>query len=76
MISFCFVFLSYSFEKKKYYSNEHVQLKTESVLQKVKIIGLTSSGYLRAVDETGREHELHPDGNHFDLLKGLIIPKF
>jgi len=45
--------------------------------QKVVIQGLMDNGYLRATDatETGIEYELHPDGNSFDFLKGLVISK-
>jgi len=65
----------------KYYkywlhSNEKVQLETEGTSREVRLTGLTSSGFLRAVDvRTNQEYELHPDGNHFDLLKGLIQAK-
>jgi biotin--protein ligase len=38
-------------------------------------MGLTSSGYLRARDEAGRECELHPDGNSLDMMQGLIKRK-
>lgn len=39
------------------------------------IRGLTSSGYLLAVDEGGQMCELHPDGNSFDFFKGLVRRK-
>ncbi|XP_047338260.1 biotin--protein ligase 2-like isoform X2 [Impatiens glandulifera] len=39
------------------------------------IQGLTSSGYLLAVDESGQMCELHPDGNSFDFFKGLVKRK-
>ncbi|XP_051123837.1 biotin--protein ligase 2-like [Andrographis paniculata] len=41
----------------------------------VTIQGLTSSGYLLAISEDGQAHELHPDGNSFDFLKGLVSKK-
>ncbi|KAG6551279.1 hypothetical protein Mapa_007206 [Marchantia paleacea] len=41
----------------------------------VTIRGLTSSGYLLATDEQGEQYELHPDGNSFDFLKGLVRTK-
>ena len=38
--------------------------------------GLTKHGALLAREnETGREHELYPDGNRFDFLKGLVSKK-
>ncbi|KAL3693520.1 hypothetical protein R1sor_007171 [Riccia sorocarpa] len=41
----------------------------------VTIRGLTPSGYLLATDEQGEQYELHPDGNSFDFLKGLVRSK-
>jgi len=41
----------------------------------LKIQGLTPSGYLRAVDDASETYELHPDGNSFDFLKGLMRKK-
>ncbi|KAG0497566.1 hypothetical protein HPP92_002000 [Vanilla planifolia] len=41
----------------------------------VTIKGLTSSGYLLAVDEENRRYELHPNGNSFDFFKGLVRRK-
>ncbi|KAL3687581.1 hypothetical protein R1sor_013890 [Riccia sorocarpa] len=41
----------------------------------VTIRGLTPSGYLLATDEQGEQYELHPDGNSFDFLKGLVRAK-
>jgi biotin--protein ligase len=41
----------------------------------VTIQGLTSSGYLLAMTEDGQFCELHPDGNSFDFLKGLVRRK-
>ncbi|BBN06950.1 biotin---protein ligase [Marchantia polymorpha subsp. ruderalis] len=39
------------------------------------IRGLSSRGYLYAIDERGEQYELHPDGNSFDFLKGLVRTK-
>jgi biotin---protein ligase len=41
----------------------------------VTIQGLTSSGYLLAVDEAGERYELHPDGNSLDWFAGLVRRK-
>ncbi|CAA0827866.1 Biotin--protein ligase 1- chloroplastic [Striga hermonthica] len=41
----------------------------------VTIQGLTESGYLLAVTESGQICELHPDGNSFDFFKGLVRRK-
>ncbi|KAK9803441.1 hypothetical protein WJX73_001014 [Symbiochloris irregularis] len=37
--------------------------------------GITSTGYLLAVDAAGRSFELHPDGNSLDFFKGLVRRK-
>ncbi|KAG0558408.1 hypothetical protein KC19_10G026200 [Ceratodon purpureus] len=41
----------------------------------MKIQGLTATGYLRAIDDASETYELHPDGNSFDFLKGLVRQK-
>lgn len=41
----------------------------------VTIVGLTDQGYLLGVDDAGQACELHPDGNSFDFLNGLIKRK-
>ncbi|GMH00281.1 hypothetical protein Nepgr_002120 [Nepenthes gracilis] len=47
----------------------------QSVDSVVTIQGLTSSGYLLAVGSDSQMCELHPDGNSFDIFKGLIRRK-
>jgi biotin--protein ligase len=37
--------------------------------------GVTSTGYLLAVDGRGARYELHPDGNSLDFFKGLVRKK-
>lgn len=39
------------------------------------ITGLAPNGYLLAKDDSGREVELHPDGNSLDFLRGLVVAK-
>jgi biotin--protein ligase len=41
----------------------------------VVIKSITDTGGLLAVDDHGAQHELYPDGNSFDFLKGLISKK-
>ncbi|KAF9613032.1 hypothetical protein IFM89_005466 [Coptis chinensis] len=41
----------------------------------VTVQGLTSSGYLLAIDDDNQLYELHPDGNSFDFFKGLMRKK-
>ncbi|KAG6526451.1 hypothetical protein ZIOFF_016436 [Zingiber officinale] len=41
----------------------------------VTVQGLTSDGYLLAIDEDDKSYALHPDGNSFDFFKGLVRRK-
>lgn len=44
--------------------------------RKIRIKGLTRNGYLRGEDvSTSEICELHPDGNSFDFMSGLIVRK-
>jgi len=38
-------------------------------------VGIDDFGFLLVLDKKGETHTVHPDGNSFDLLKGLILPK-
>jgi biotin--protein ligase len=69
-----------SFEEEYTKTWLHTGQIVDLVAQNKKVIirGLCSNGFLRATDAdpaTGEEYELHPDGNTFDFLKGLIIQK-
>ena len=44
-------------------------------LVKLVVKGVTSTGYLLAVDAEGERYELHPDGNSLDFFKGLVRKK-
>ncbi|KAL0275858.1 UNVERIFIED_CONTAM: hypothetical protein PYX00_003583 [Menopon gallinae] len=41
----------------------------------VTIHGIDENGFLEVREATGRVFSVHPDGNSFDMLEGLIIPK-
>jgi biotin--protein ligase len=41
----------------------------------LRILGLTSEGFLSAIDQNGRMFALQPDGNSFDIMNGLILQK-
>ncbi len=57
-------------------SNEQVKLETEGETIEVIIQGLTPSGFLAAKElHKDKYYELHPDGNSFDLMRGLIYKK-
>ncbi len=40
-----------------------------------KIIGINNFGFLRVRDDKGNMLDLQPDGNTFDIMKGLIRMK-
>ncbi|XP_031542860.1 biotin--protein ligase [Vicugna pacos] len=42
---------------------------------KVWIVGLDDSGFLLVHQENGKVMTVHPDGNSFDMLRNLIVPK-
>ncbi|KAG0240291.1 biotin-protein ligase [Mortierella sp. GBAus27b] len=78
-----FAQLEQTYYKRWLHSNALVTLTTMTPHRKVRIQGITLDyGLLRtvAVDEQGQdivgeEHRLQPDGNSFDMLKGLISTK-
>lgn len=43
--------------------------------RKVKIVGIDDFGYLTVKSVDGTVSAVQPDGNTFDMLKGLIAPK-
>ncbi|KAJ1482891.1 hypothetical protein T484DRAFT_1951250 [Baffinella frigidus] len=60
------------------HSRQEVQAQVEdkgSPPVDVTIRGITSSGFLRAEDNSGRAFELHPDGNSLDMMQGLLYTK-
>lgn len=42
---------------------------------KVWIVGLDDSGFLQVHQEDGEVVTVHPDGNSFDMLRNLLVPK-
>lgn len=47
------------------------------LLIRVRIVGLDEFGYLQVQDDTSRSiFSVHDDGNSFDMMAGLIKPKF
>ncbi|XP_029053815.2 biotin--protein ligase isoform X3 [Osmia bicornis bicornis] len=50
-------------------------VSTSGASQNVRILGIDEFGYLRVRSEDGSIFTVHPDGNSFDCLKGLIVPK-
>jgi biotin--protein ligase len=44
--------------------------------QEVKILGIDEFGFLEVKGKNGSKFTVHPDGNSFDILQGLIVPKY
>ena len=42
----------------------------------VTILGIDAYGYLEVEDDSGVKFSVHDDGNSFDMMNGLIRPKF
>ncbi|XP_015514595.1 biotin--protein ligase isoform X1 [Neodiprion lecontei] len=55
--------------------SEVVVVSPEGTSQEVKILGIDDYGFLQVCDKGGEIFTVHPDGNSFDILKGLIAPK-
>ncbi|KZC12067.1 Biotin--protein ligase [Dufourea novaeangliae] len=58
------------------HTDQEVKIVSRSdASQNVKILGIDEYGYLRVRGDDGNIFTVHPDGNSFDCLKGLIVPK-
>lgn len=61
------------------HQDQEVQVQDESGATKSGIVsGIDEYGYLEVAMEGGggQRMSVHPDGNSFDMLRGLILPKF
>lgn len=59
-----------------FYSNSSVTITNQEGTSKVvQIVGIDEYGFLKVRDEKGIESVVQPDGNSFDMMKGLIAPK-
>jgi biotin--protein ligase len=62
--------------KRWFHTNQTVLLQKESISAKVVIKGITDQGLLMAEDvATKTVYDLQPDGNSFDIFKGLVYTK-
>lgn len=58
------------------FSDSHVMVtKPTGKCENVKILGIDDFGFLLVQADGGAIFSVHPDGNSFNLLKGLIAPK-
>nr|XP_045006799.1 biotin--protein ligase isoform X2 [Jaculus jaculus]XP_045006800.1 biotin--protein ligase isoform X2 [Jaculus jaculus]XP_045006801.1 biotin--protein ligase isoform X2 [Jaculus jaculus] len=56
------------------HSGQQVRLGSADGLE-VSIVGLDDSGFLQVHQKDGKVVTVHPDGNSFDMLRNLILPK-
>lgn len=56
------------------FSGQQVRLGSTEGPQ-VSIVGLDDSGFLQVHQKGGEVVTVHPDGNSFDMLRNLIVPK-
>lgn len=56
------------------FSGQQVRLGSTEGPQ-ASIVGLDDSGFLQVHQEDGGVVTVHPDGNSFDMLRNLIVPK-
>lgn len=58
------------------HSNQEIKILDRNGTEKsAKVSGIDEYGFLRVQLHSGTIETVHPDGNSFDMLKGLILPK-
>ena len=67
-VNVCFFVLSY-------FSGSTVEYAQSGEKQVVQVTGIDEYGFLRVATANGKIISLQPDGNSFDILKGLIATK-
>lgn len=59
------------------HQDQQVQVQDHvGVIKSGIVSGIDEYGYLKVAVDGGQELSVHPDGNSFDMLRGLILPKF
>ncbi|EDV92861.1 biotin--protein ligase isoform X2 [Drosophila grimshawi] len=58
------------------HSEQSVKIFLENQEKDAKIIGIDDAGFLKVKLANGTIETVQPDGNSFDMLKGLIVPKY
>ncbi len=58
-----------------YYSGVNITVAGSGSTTPARITGIDEFGYLRVRTEAGEPLTLQPDGNTFDIMKGLIRMK-
>lgn len=60
-----------------YYSEQRVKICLQNTEEKdANIIGIDDYGFLKVKLLDGTIETVQPDGNSFDMLRGLIVPKY
>jgi biotin---protein ligase len=57
---------------RRYWLHENQRVFVGEAQTPMTVRGLSRTGYLRATDDAGEYFELHPDGNSFDMMQGMI----
>ena len=57
-------------------SNSQVEVNDGQQVVPALILGVDNYGFLRIRKKDGSLATVHPDGNSFVLLHGLVVPKF
>lgn len=71
-----FDFLYNSYYRNWLHENQEIKIvDKEGTEKKAKVTGIDEYGFLMVQLENGAVETVHPDGNSFDMLKGLILPK-
>lgn len=59
-----------------FFSGSSVTVLSNGHEKSAKILGIDDYGFLKIqLDDTKKIESVQPDGNSFDMLRGLIIPK-
>lgn len=62
---------------KIFFSEQRVKICLQNAEEKdANIIGIDEYGFLKVKLVDGTVETVQPDGNSFDMLKGLIVPKY
>lgn len=62
----------------KYWMHQDSEIKIQTQSGKTedaKVVGIDDFGFLRVKLANGEETTVHPDGNSFDMIRGLVAPK-
>lgn len=62
--------------KNEFFRNSEVTVQSEDgQVTKATVVGIDDFGFLKVRRDSGEICVVQPDGNTFDMIKGLIAPK-